>query len=67
MLDKVELVVKAGNGGKGAVTFRREKFIPFGGPFGGDGGKGGDVVVRADASVSSLRAYQHKRSFRALV
>jgi GTPase len=66
MLDKVELQVKAGDGGKGAVTFRREKFVPFGGPFGGDGGKGGDVVVRADASISSLRAYQHKRAFQAL-
>jgi GTP-binding protein len=65
MLDKVELVVKAGDGGKGAVTFRREKFVPFGGPFGGDGGKGGDIIVKADASVSTLRAYKHKRSFRA--
>jgi GTP-binding protein len=65
MLDKVALRLKAGDGGRGAVTFRREKFIPFGGPFGGDGGKGGDVVVTADASTSTLRAYQRKRSFKA--
>jgi GTPase len=66
MLDKVELTVKAGDGGKGAVTFRREKFVPFGGPFGGDGGKGGDVVVKADASMSTLRAYKHRRNFKAM-
>ncbi len=65
MLDKVEITVKAGDGGKGAVTFRREKFVPFGGPFGGDGGKGGNVVVKADASMSTLRAYKHKRHFKA--
>jgi GTP-binding protein len=65
MLDRVELHVKAGNGGNGAVTFRREKFVPFGGPSGGDGGKGGDVVVQSDASVSTFRAFQHRRTFRA--
>src|ERR1035437_1698592 len=64
MLDKVALKLKAGEGGRGAVTFRREKFIPFGGPFGGDGGKGGDVIVTADASTSTLRAYQRKRSYK---
>jgi GTPase len=66
MLDRVELTIKAGDGGRGAVTFRREKFVPFGGPFGGDGGKGGDVIVKADASISTLRAYKHKRSFKAI-
>ncbi|MBN1188711.1 MAG: GTPase ObgE [Dehalococcoidales bacterium] len=66
MLDKVELHVKAGDGGSGAVTFRREKFVPFGGPYGGDGGKGGDVVIKAEASVSTLRAYKHKRHFKAM-
>ena len=65
MLDRVELHIKAGNGGNGAVTFRREKFVPFGGPSGGDGGTGGNVIVRADAGVSTLRAYQHRRSFKA--
>jgi GTPase len=65
MLDRVEIKVKSGEGGRGAVTFRREKFIPYGGPFGGDGGRGGDLFVAADASVNTLRAYKHIRSFKA--
>jgi GTPase len=65
MLDKVEIKLKAGDGGRGAVTFRREKFIPFGGPFGGDGGKGGNAIIQADASISTLRAYKHSRIFKA--
>lgn len=65
MLDRVEIQVKSGAGGNGAVTFRREKFVPFGGPSGGDGGRGGDVIVRSDESVSTLRAYQHRRRFKA--
>jgi GTPase len=65
MLDKVEIKVKSGEGGRGAVTFRREKFIPFGGPFGGDGGKGGDVYISADSSFNTLRSYKHVRSFKA--
>jgi GTP-binding protein len=65
MLDRVELQLKAGDGGRGAVTFRREKFVPFGGPSGGDGGRGGDVIIKADAGVSTLRAFKHRRSFRA--
>jgi GTPase len=65
MLDKVELRLKAGDGGRGAVTFRREKFVPFGGPSGGDGGRGGDIIIKADASMNTLRAYQRRRSFKA--
>jgi GTPase len=65
LLDKVDLRVKAGNGGKGSVAFRREKFIPYGGPFGGDGGRGGDIIVRVVASVSTLRTYQRRRIFKA--
>lgn len=65
MLDRVELKVKAGDGGRGAVTFRREKFVPFGGPSGGDGGRGGNVIIESDASVNTLRAYLHRRSFKA--
>jgi GTP-binding protein len=65
MFDRAEIVVKAGDGGDGVVSFRREKFVPFGGPDGGDGGNGGDVVVIADEAVTSLRAYRRKRYYRA--
>ncbi len=65
MFDRTEIVVKAGDGGNGVVSFRREKFVPFGGPDGGDGGNGGDVIVKADSSVTSLRMFKHKRFYRA--
>jgi len=65
MLDRIELQVKAGDGGRGAITWRREKFIPYGGPFGGDGGKGGHVIIKADENMDTLRAYKYKRSFKA--
>jgi GTPase len=65
MLDRVEIRIKGGNGGGGAVTFRREKYVPFGGPSGGDGGIGGSVIIKADESVSTLMAYKYKRSFKA--
>ncbi len=65
MFDRVEIGVRAGDGGDGAVSFRREKFIPFGGPDGGDGGNGGDVVIMADPSVASLRMFKRKRLYRA--
>ncbi len=53
-LDEVRLTIRAGDGGRGCVSFRREKYVPRGGPNGGDGGKGGDVVVRARAGFSTL-------------
>ncbi|TET26191.1 MAG: GTPase ObgE [Dehalococcoidia bacterium] len=65
MLDQAEIVVKAGSGGDGIVSFRREKFVPFGGPDGGDGGDGGDVVVKADPAITNLRAFRQKRLFKA--
>lgn len=65
MFDRVEIKTLAGKGGDGAISFRREKYVPFGGPDGGDGGKGGDVVVMADTSVASLSAYRHKKHYRA--
>jgi len=65
MFDRVEIVVKAGNGGNGVVSFRRERFVPFGGPDGGDGGGGGDVVIMADSGVTDLRAFKQKRFYRA--
>jgi GTP-binding protein len=65
MFDRTEIAVKAGDGGDGIVSFRREKWVPFGGPDGGDGGDGGDVVVKADEAVTSLRIFRQKRHFRA--
>ncbi len=64
-MDKVEINVKSGDGGNGVVSFRREKFVPFGGPDGGDGGEGGNVYLRADRSVDTLSPYRHKRRFKA--
>ncbi len=63
MFDRVEIGVKAGRGGNGIISFRREKFIPFGGPDGGDGGDGGDIIIRADASVDTLRIFRQKRFY----
>lgn len=64
-IDKVRINVKGGNGGAGCMSFRREAHVPKGGPDGGDGGHGGNVVVRADASVSSLVEYRFKHHFKA--
>jgi GTP-binding protein len=61
LIDRVEIQAKAGDGGSGAVSFRREKYVPFGGPDGGDGGRGGDVVVRADAGLTTLRKFHRGR------
>ena len=65
MYDSAEIKVKAGNGGDGAISFRREKFAPMGGPDGGNGGQGGDVVLAADSSVNSLRLFKRNRLYRA--
>ena len=53
-IDEAFLEVRAGNGGAGASSFRREKFIPFGGPDGGDGGKGGDIIFRVNQNKNTL-------------
>jgi GTP-binding protein len=65
MFDRAQIRVKAGDGGDGVVAFHREKFVPYGGPDGGDGGHGGDVIIRANASEDSLRKYRQKRLHRA--
>jgi len=65
MFDTVEIFVEGGKGGNGVVSFRREKYVPFGGPDGGDGGGGGDVVVEADPSVTDLRLFGRKRRYEA--
>src|SRR6187399_105749 len=64
-IDECELRVEAGAGGNGAVAFRREKYVPFGGPAGGDGGKGGDVVLVADSGLGTLYDLVHQRSVKA--
>mgnify|MGYP001267330405 CR=1 FL=1 len=65
MIDKVVIRVKAGKGGDGLISFRREKFVPYGGPDGGDGGNGGSIIIRADDTVASLRKFKQKRFCRA--
>jgi GTP-binding protein len=65
MFDRVEIKVKAGNGGDGAASFRREKFVPLGGPDGGDGGRGGSVIIRADDDVSNLKYFRQNRLYSA--
>lgn len=64
-IDEVRIDVTAGDGGKGAVSFRREKFIPKGGPDGGDGGRGGSIWVVADRNINTLVEYRFTRHFRA--
>ncbi len=66
-IDEVKIHVKSGDGGAGCVSFRREKFIPFGGPDGGDGGKGGDVIFRSDTALTTLmdlRQHPHQKAER---
>ena len=64
-IDEVRIDVAAGNGGNGCVSFRREKFIPFGGPNGGDGGRGGSIWLVADRNINTLVEYRYTRSFKA--
>lgn len=64
-VDEVSIYVKAGDGGRGCLSFRREKYVPKGGPDGGDGGKGGDVILKGDRDLSSLLDFKFKRVFRA--
>jgi len=63
--DRAKIYVRAGDGGNGVVAFRREKFVPFGGPSGGDGGRGGNVYVEVDGSMNSLLPFRKSVHFRA--
>ena len=65
LTDYVRIIIKSGKGGDGHVGFRREKYVPDGGPNGGDGGKGGDVIIIADRNMNTLIDYRHKRKFSA--
>ncbi|MBM5798801.1 MAG: GTPase ObgE [Cyanobacteria bacterium M_surface_7_m2_040] len=62
-IDQARIAVHAGRGGDGIVAFRREKYVPAGGPSGGDGGRGGDVLLRADANLQTLLDFKYKRQF----
>ncbi|PIX23623.1 MAG: GTPase ObgE [Deltaproteobacteria bacterium CG_4_8_14_3_um_filter_45_9] len=64
-VDEAKIHVKAGDGGNGCISFRRERFIPRGGPNGGDGGKGGDVILQADAQFTTLLDLTYPKQFRA--
>ena len=64
-VDEVKITVQAGKGGDGCVHFRREKFLPKGGPDGGNGGRGGDVIFEAVNNTSTLYNYRHKKLFKA--
>ncbi len=64
-VDEVVIQLKAGDGGNGAVSFRREKYIEFGGPDGGDGGDGGDIYLVADRNLNTLIDFRHQRHFEA--
>ena len=64
-IDEAEVFVRAGDGGAGAVAFRREKFVPRGGPSGGDGGNGGDIVLETDERLTTLLDFRFKREYRA--
>ncbi|MDR2589957.1 MAG: GTPase ObgE [Oscillospiraceae bacterium] len=64
-VDKAEITVKAGNGGNGKVSFHREKYVSAGGPDGGDGGRGGSIIVRVDTNMSTLMDFRYKRKYAA--
>ena len=64
-LDQVKIYIKAGNGGDGSPSFRREKFIEYGGPDGGDGGKGGSVILKAEQNLNTLIDFRYQQHHKA--
>src|SRR3990167_3499836 len=64
-IDEAKIWVKAGDGGNGCVAFRREKYVPRGGPSGGDGGVGGSVIIESTSHENTLLRYRYDREFRA--
>ena len=65
--DIAEITIKSGNGGNGLVSFHREKYVAAGGPDGGDGGRGGDVIFEADAKLLTLLDFRYKRIYKAVM
>ena len=63
--DYVKIIAKAGNGGNGAISFRREKYVAAGGPDGGDGGKGGDIYMVVDKDINTLVDFRYNKKFKA--
>ena len=63
--DSAKIIIKSGKGGNGHVSFRREKYVPDGGPDGGDGGKGGDIIFEVDDSMNTLNDFRHKHKWAA--
>ncbi len=63
--DRAKIIIRSGKGGDGHISFRREKYVPDGGPDGGDGGRGGDVIFQVDEGLNTLYEYRHKRRFSA--
>ncbi|MBQ1888683.1 MAG: GTPase ObgE, partial [Firmicutes bacterium] len=64
-VDKAQILIRSGKGGNGAVSFRREPFIPQGGPDGGNGGRGGDIIIKADGNLRTLMDFRYKRKYEA--
>ncbi len=64
-IDEARISVKAGNGGNGCISFHREKYVPKGGPDGGNGGKGGNVIIRADKQLATLMDFRYRRKYKA--
>ena len=64
-LDQAKVYVRSGDGGNGSVSFRREKYVEFGGPDGGDGGRGGDVILECVANLNTLLDYRYQQHFKA--